>query len=66
MENNERLEYLGDAVLNLVLGDLLMSTYKEADEGQLSKMRSSLVSTKGLYKKARELGLGRELKLSKS
>ena len=66
MENNERLEYLGDAVLNLVLGDLLMSTYKDADEGRLSKMRSSLVSTKGLYKKSKELGLGRELKLSKA
>jgi len=65
-ENNERLEYLGDAVLNLVLGDLLMSVYKEADEGQLSKMRSSLVSTKGLYKKAGELGFGRELKLSRA
>ncbi len=66
IENNERLEYLGDAVLNLVLGDLLMSTHQEADEGQLSKMRSSLVSTKGLYKKAQELGFGQELKLSRA
>ena len=57
---------LGDAVLNLVLGDLLMSTHPEADEGQLSKMRSALVSTKGLYKKARELGFGPELKLSRA
>ena len=65
-ENNERLEYLGDAVLNLVLGDLLMRTHKEADEGQLSKMRSSLVSMKGLYKKAKELGFGQELKLSRA
>lgn len=65
-DNNERLEYLGDAVLNLVLGDLLMSTHPEADEGQLSKMRSALVSTKGLYKKARELGFGLELKLSRA
>ncbi|MDE0152078.1 MAG: ribonuclease III [Bdellovibrionales bacterium] len=66
IENNERLEYLGDAVLNLALGDLLMSTHQEADEGQLSKMRSSLVSTKGLYKKARELGFSQELKLSRA
>ena len=65
-ENNERLEYLGDAVLNLVLGDLLMRVHQEADEGRLSKMRSSLVSTKGLYKKAREFGFGRELKLSRA
>ena len=65
-ENNERLEFLGDAVLNLVLGDILMSVHPTADEGQLSKMRSSLVSAKGLYKKALELGFGRELKLSKA
>ena len=63
--NNERLEYLGDAVLNLVLGDLLMQTHQTADEGRLSKMRSSLVSTKGLYHKSKDLNLGRELKMSR-
>ncbi len=63
--NNERLEYLGDAVLNLVLGDLLMQSHQDADEGYLSKMRSSLVSTKGLYNKSKDLILGRELKMSR-
>lgn len=61
-EDNEKLEYLGDAVLGLALGDLLMKSDPSADEGQLSKIRSSLVSTKGLYKKALELGLSREIK----
>ena len=61
-EDNEKLEYLGDAVLGLALGDLLMENNKSANEGQLSKMRSSLVSTQGLYQKALELGLGRDLK----
>ena len=63
--NNERLEYLGDAVLNLVLGDLLMQVHQGADEGQLSKMRSALVSTKGLYYKSKDLKLGRDLKMSR-
>ena len=63
--NNERLEYLGDAVLNLVLGDLLMQANQDSDEGQLSKMRSSLVSTKGLYHKSKDLILGQELKMSR-
>ena len=64
-ENNERLEYLGDAVLSLILGDLLMKTHPDADEGRLSKMRSALVSTKGLYKKACEFRLSRRLKISR-
>ena len=63
--NNERLEYLGDAVLNLVLGDLLMQFHQKSDEGELSKMRSALVSTKGLYHKSRDLNLGRDLKMSR-
>ena len=65
-ENNEKLEYLGDAVLGLVLGDLLMTKNPTANEGQLSKMRSALVSTKGLYKKSLELGMSRDLKTSAS
>ena len=60
-ENNERLEYLGDAVLNLVLGDMLMKKYPSAQEGILSKMRSSLVSTQGLYKQAQALNIRKEL-----
>ena len=63
-ENNERLEYLGDAVLNLVLGDILMKKYPSAQEGMLSKMRSSLVSTHGLYKQAQALNIKKELELN--
>lgn len=63
-EDNERLEFLGDSILGMVLSDLLMKKYPLANEGILSKVRSSLVSTKGLYKKALELGIGKELKLS--
>ena len=62
--DNERMEYLGDAVLNLALGDVLMKKYPHAQEGILSKMRSSLVSTKGLYKQALNLNIGKELELS--
>ena len=62
-ENNERLEYLGDAVLDLILSDLLMKKHPKADEGTLSKMRSSLVSTKGLYQQAQSLNILKELGL---
>src|SRR5262250_1220155 len=41
----ERLEFLGDAVLGLVLSDLLIERYPDRDEGQLSKFRAALVST---------------------
>ena len=61
-QDNETLEFLGDAVLSLALSDLLMEYNPKANEGQLSKMRSSLVSTKGLYQKALEIGLRREMK----
>ena len=63
-KDNERLEYLGDAVLNLVLGDMLMKKYPSAQEGMLSKMRSSLVSTHGLYKQAQALNIKKELELN--
>jgi len=61
--DNERLEYLGDSVLNLILSDLLMKKYPEAHEGTLSKIRSSLVSTKGLHKQAQSLNIIKELEL---
>ena len=61
----ERLEFLGDAVLGLVLSDLLIERYPESDEGQLSKFRASLVSTASFAGKARELELNRGLNLGK-
>jgi ribonuclease-3 len=56
--DNERLEFLGDAVLNLVVGDLLMRRYPERSEGDLSKNRAALVSETGLGQVAAALDLG--------
>lgn len=64
-ENNEKLEFLGDAVLALGMSDLLMARFPEAREGELSKMRASLVNAEVLARKARELDLGRWLRLGK-
>ena len=47
-ENNERLEFLGDAVLDLVLSDVLFQLYPLVDEGNLSRMRASIVNEKSL------------------
>ena len=63
--NNEKLEFLGDAVLALAMADLLMARFPEAREGDLSKMRASLVNAEVLARKARELQLGRWLRLGK-
>ena len=56
--NNERIEFLGDAVLDLVISEILMEKFPELDEGGLSKFRASLVSESGLSKQARALELG--------
>ena len=60
--NNERLEFLGDAVLNLIVADLLMEKYPQSDEGDLTKRRSQLVSGQTLAKKAEELDFSEYLK----
>ncbi len=62
---NERLEFLGDAVLDLVVGDLLMREYPEADEGELSKLRAALVDERGLFEMAQSFNLGKYLFLGK-
>jgi ribonuclease-3 len=56
--NNERLEFLGDAVLDLVVGEYLYRKFPDVAEGELSKMRASLVSEKGFEKLALNLKLG--------
>ncbi|MDP2852862.1 MAG: ribonuclease III [Smithellaceae bacterium] len=56
--DNERLEFLGDAVLGLCVSDLLMKKHADFDEGTLSKIRSLLVNEKPLADLAAELGLG--------
>lgn len=61
--HNERLEFLGDAVLGLAMSDLLMHRFPEASEGDLSKIRASLVNARTLAMKAALLSLGRWLRL---
>ncbi len=61
--NNERLEFLGDAVLNLLVAEHLYARYADADEGALSRMRSRVVSGESLAGCAARLGLGELLHL---
>lgn len=61
----ERLEFLGDAVLDLAVAQLLLDAYPEAREGDLSKMRAALVNTSMLAEVARGLGLGPFIRLSR-
>ncbi len=63
--DNERLEFLGDAVLTLCISDLLMKKNSESTEGDLSKIRSSIVNEKPLAGLARELRIGDYLLLGK-
>ena len=64
--NNERLEYLGDAVINLAISDYLIKNFTDLDEGSLSILRSNLVSRATLSKVASQLGLESYLKIGKS
>jgi ribonuclease-3 len=59
--NNERQEFLGDAILGFVIADELWQQFPEADEGQLSRLRAKLVKRETLADVARELDLGRYL-----
>ena len=65
LEDNDRLEFLGDAVLDLVVRHKLMTRYPELREGQLSMTRSQVVSEAGLSEVAAQLGLGAWLVLGK-
>ena len=64
-QNNERLEFLGDAVLELVSSDVLFRRYPEKLEGELSKTRASLVCEPALAYYARKMNLGEYLRLGK-
>jgi ribonuclease-3 len=66
MESNERLEFLGDAVLDLVVGEYLYREFQTLPEGDLTKLRSRLVSGSALAKHASELGLEQFMLLSTS
>jgi len=61
--NNERLEFLGDATLGLVMAEALWSRFPDADEGELSRRRAALVNKDSLAAVARELRLGDYLRL---
>ena len=63
--DNERLEFLGDAVLEIVTSEYLYKKYPQMPEGELTKQRASLVCEPTLADRARELGLGQYLLLGK-
>ncbi|MFT3699854.1 MAG: ribonuclease III [Kofleriaceae bacterium] len=65
LEDNERMEFLGDAVLDLVVGHRLMTRYPQLREGELSVTRAQVVSEAGLSDVAGQLGLGQWLMLGK-
>ncbi len=65
LEHNERLEFLGDAVLELVITDYLYKKYPEKDEGELTAYRSSLVNSVTLAGAAEKIGMNAFLLLSK-
>jgi ribonuclease III len=64
-KDNERLEFLGDAVLDLVISDLLLESFPEASEGQLSKMRAAVVNEKTLSEISKTLDLSPLMRLGK-
>jgi ribonuclease-3 len=63
--NNERLEFLGDAVLELLTSEYLLSAFPKWSEGQLSKSRARLVNARSLEAAARRLHLGEHLRLGR-
>jgi len=65
LEDNERLEFLGDAVLDLAISHLLMELFQDAEEGDLSKYRAMVVDETGLCQVALRLGLGDYLIMGK-
>lgn len=65
IENNERLEFLGDAVLELIITEYLFHTYKNRPEGELTSFRAATVKTESLAETANELKLGSYIKLSR-
>lgn len=64
-KNNERLEFLGDSVLSIIVAEHLFNHYKHLPEGELTKFRASLVCEKSLYQFAQQIQLGKYLYLGK-
>ena len=65
LPNNERLEFLGDAVLGVIVTEYLFRRFPDHPEGQLAKLRAAVVNSRALADVARSLGVGDELKLGK-
>lgn len=63
--HNERLEFLGDAVLDLVVSDLIFRSYPSLPEGELTRIRAEIVSERGLAEIARRIGIGGGLLLGR-
>jgi len=63
--SNERLEFLGDSVLSLIVSDYIFKEYPHTPEGELTKLRASLVCEKSLCSFSRELNIGNFLRLGK-
>ena len=63
VDNNERLEFLGDALLDLIVGESLFNQHPDADEGNLSRLRSSIVNKSALAGIGREWNLGEHVLL---
>ena len=64
-ESNERLEFLGDSILSFIVSSYIYKNYPQLAEGELTNLRSALTNTQMLYQIAKELNLGKYLKLSK-
>ncbi len=64
-ESNERLEFLGDAVLNLIVTEFLYENFPELEEGDMSKLKSTLVGIETLYKIGKKMNIGEFLLLGK-
>lgn len=65
LDDNEQLEFLGDAILGFIVSELLVSQHPEYPEGRLSKLKAHLVSASHLYEVAQALGLGEHLLLGR-
>jgi len=65
LENNERLEFLGDAVLELIVSSNLYHNYADKAEGELTSIRAAIVRTESLAEETQKLGVGKYLRMSK-
>ncbi|HWJ52128.1 MAG TPA: ribonuclease III, partial [Propionibacteriaceae bacterium] len=65
LPTNERLEFLGDSVLGVVVTDTLFRTHPDLSEGRLAKLRAAVVNARALAEVARTIGLGTHIKLGR-